>query len=132
MRSESNRLIRIEPSAIADGVVIRKSKGELTVRDVAEALIRSNYEEESFALFVHAPVFDGFTGEDKPYGAVLLYRIAGDVCPVCGKNLQQIRDDAYSRGYEDGMREMQAVQVRDDAYTRGYEDGMREMQAAQI
>jgi hypothetical protein len=99
--SESNRLVHIEPSAIADGVVIRKSRGELTVRDVAEALIRSNYEEESFALFVHAPVFDGFTGDDNAFKSVLLYRINGDSCPVCGKNLQQIRDDAYNQGYED-------------------------------
>ena len=99
-----NRLVSVIPTKSGTGIVVRKSKGDLSIEDVMEALRDTPYEDDDFALFVRVPVFNGYYGEEKPFSSVTLYRITNaDNCPACARNLQELRDKYFEEGYKYGL-----------------------------
>ncbi|MDR1946463.1 MAG: hypothetical protein LBQ51_04775 [Desulfovibrio sp.] len=80
-----------------------KTKGELFVRDIMEAL-ESNSDDNVYAMFIRACRFDGWVGDDRAVKQVRLYDIeSSDACPLCGKAWQKMRDEFYEEGYRAGQ-----------------------------
>jgi hypothetical protein len=100
----SNRLVRIRQADDGLGLIVTKSKGELFVRDISEAL-ESKRIEDVFIMAVAAYRFDGYVGEAREVTQVKLYRIGDmDACPVCGKAWEKMRDDYYDAAYKAGYQ----------------------------
>lgn len=102
----SNRYVKIQQPEYGV-VLVKKSRGELSVEDVMEAIRDNGFEDELFALFLKAPVFDGYLGEDKVSQVVLHNLTTCDVCPVCMKiqddERGRIYDAAFQEGYTAGL-----------------------------
>jgi len=98
---KSNKYISIE--SIQNGMrLIRKSRGELSLSQIMDALSDAG-EEQLFAIFIKATVFDGWLGEGA-VNSVELYDVEQfETCPVCQKALTEERGRIYEEGYKDGM-----------------------------
>jgi hypothetical protein len=105
LKMTGNRFVRILPAD--GGLLVDKTKGELFVRDIMEAL-ESNSDDNVYAMFIRACRFDGWAGDDRAVKQVRLYDIeSSDACPLCSKAWQKMRDDFYEEGYRAGQNEAQ-------------------------
>jgi hypothetical protein len=100
-----NPLVHLERLA-HDKLVVKKSRGELTVQEIFEAF---RGVEGVYALFIRAPEFDGYLGEGRLTHVMLYSATEYDDCPVCGK----ARDAMYNEMYEEAVREGYREGVRD-------------------
>ena len=103
----SNRYVKIETPEYGV-ILVRKSRGELSVEDVMEA-IQDNGLDDLYALFLKAPVFDGWLGEDKLDHVVLHNVTTCDRCPVCQKALDEERGLVYDAAFQDGYNAAMAA-----------------------
>ena len=99
----SNRFVKIEKPEYGV-VLVKKSRGELSVEDVMEAIRDNGLEDDLFALFLRAPVFDGYLGEDKVNRVVLHNLTTCDICPVCMKIQEDERGRIYDIAFQEGYR----------------------------
>ncbi len=88
-----------------DIIVLRRKRGKEQFDMHEIAMILHNEEmEEKFVIFARPYVFDGYTGDGEDCPDVVLHKTHGVECPVCKKNLEDMRADAYTAGYEDARR----------------------------
>jgi hypothetical protein len=105
----SNPLVHIERIPEQDAIVVRKSRGALSLDDIPDAL-RDHNMDDAFALFFKATVFDGYLGKNERCSAVKLYNVStADACPACGRRLDEaearLYEEAYRAGYQDALDE---------------------------
>lgn len=114
----NNKYVKIETPEYGV-LLVKKTRGELRVEDVMNA-IRDNSPNELYALFLKAPEFDGWLGEDKVDRVVLHNVTTCDQCPVCRKALDEERGLVYEAAFQDGYQAAMAAAQngRPDAGTK--------------
>lgn len=99
---KSNRLVNIEKPEYGV-VLVKKSRGELSVEDVMNA-IRDADIDDCFVMFFKATQFDGYLGDEKGTSAVLHNITTTDSCPVCCKITEEMYGQIYDSAFQDGYK----------------------------
>lgn len=105
-----SRYVIVEETEHYGVFVVRRSKGELTVADIGEAIEDYGLEGAHTAFF-YAPQFDGFLGEDGAVQSTQLLNLSMlEYCPVCSKAWEEMRTHIYEAAYQDGYKAGQGNQ----------------------